>query len=119
MTGPRVLAATLRLRASLDEVAAALAWPDAAALLAAESRLAAALIELGSVRTVAPADRSGIAIELIRARAALARCRVLGAAAGDVSALALAAQGRATGYNRNGATAPRGAMRGSGLKARL
>ncbi len=115
----RVLDATLRLRASLDSVAGALAWPDAAALVAAESGLAAALADLGTVRVVDPADRAAIVAELLRARAALARCRVLGAAASDAAMLSLAAQGKAAGYDRAGVTTSRGALRGAGLKATL
>lgn len=115
----RVLDATLRLRASLDLVAGALAWPDATALLAAEAGLASALADLGAVRHVDPADRAAIVAELIQARAALARCRVLGASASDAATLSLAAQGKAAGYDRGGITISRGALRGAGLKATL
>lgn len=117
MPGSRVLDAALRLRASLESVAGALAVPDVAALLAAEAGLAAALADLGSVRRVEPADRVAIAAELTHARAALARCRVLGASASDVATLALSAQGKAAGYDRAGVTASRGALRGAALKA--
>lgn len=119
MPGSRVLDAAVRLRASLDLVAGALASPDLATLVAAESGLAAALYDLGSVSRVDAADRPLIARELVAARAALARCRVLGAAAADAATLSLAAQGKAAGYTRAGATAPRTSVRGSGLKARL
>ena len=119
MSGLRVLDAALRLRASLDSVAGALALPDVTALLAAEAGLAAALADLGPVRMVDPADRAAIAAELVQARAALARCRILGASASDAATLALAAQGKAAGYNRAGATASRGVLPGAGLKATL
>jgi len=115
----RVIDATHRLRASLDAVAGALAWPDATALLAAESGLAAALSDLGSVRVVDPADRVAIVAELIHARAALARCRVLGASASDAAMLSLAAQGKAAGYDRAGNTRSRVTLRGAALKATL
>jgi len=115
----RVLDATLRLRASLDLVAGALAWPDATALLAAEAGLAAALADLGSVRSVDPSDRTAIVAELIQARAALARCRVLGASASDAATLSLAAQGRAAGYDRAGVITSRATLRGAALKATL
>jgi hypothetical protein len=116
----RLLAAALRLRASLDSVAGALALPDESALLAAESGLAAALADLGSVRQVDPADRAAIAAELQQARAALARCKILGASLSDAATLSLAAQGKAAGYNRGGMTAaPRAAVRGAGLRATL
>ena len=57
--------------------------------------------------------------EVIQARAALARCRVLGAAASDAAMLSLAAQGRAAGYSRAGVTSSGVAFRGAGLKATL
>ncbi|MGE0863530.1 MAG: hypothetical protein AB7P34_06475 [Vicinamibacterales bacterium] len=119
MPGSRVLDAARRLRASLDLVAGALSSPDLATLVAAESGLAAALYDLGSIRRIDAADRAAVASELAAARAALARCRVLGAAAADAATLSLAAQGKAAGYTRAGATAPGATVRGSGLKARL
>lgn len=119
MSASRVLAAALRLRASLDSVAGALAWPDVTGLLMAESGLASALADLGSVKRVDPADRAAVAAELIHARAALARCRILGASASDATTLSLAAQGKAAGYNRSGATIARAAALRGGLKATL
>jgi hypothetical protein len=115
----RVLDAALRLRASLDSVAGALALPDVSALLMAESGLSSALADLGSVSRVDPADRTAIAAELLQARAALARCRVLGASASDAVTLTLAAQGKAAGYTRVGTSKSGAAMRGAGLKATL
>lgn len=115
----RVLDAALRLRASLDMVAGALALPDETALLAAESGLAAALADLGSVRHVEPTDRAAIAAELQQARATLARCKILGASMSDATTLALAAQGKAAGYNRGGVTSNRAVVRGTGLRATL
>lgn len=116
----RVLDAALRLRASLDSVAGALALPDETALLAAESGLAAALADLGSIRQIDPADRVAIAAELQQARAALARCRILGASMSDATTLSLVAQGKAAGYNRGGMTAvPRASVSGTGLRATL
>jgi hypothetical protein len=115
----RVLDAALRLRASLDTVAGALALPDETALLAAESGLATALADLGSVRHVDPADRMAIAAELRQARAALARCKILGASMSDATTLSLAAQGKAAGYDRGGVTRSRAVVRGTGLRATL
>lgn len=116
-----VLDTTARLNASLDEVAAALSAPDAEALLAAETGLAAALTELARPSTVTADERSALAAEVIRARATLARCRILGASAADVALLSLAAQGRAGDYGRSGEPAPSspdGALRHH-LRARL
>lgn len=106
MRGPRVLEATLRLRASLDAIAGALATPDIPRLIAAESELAHALSDIGSIRGVDRADRHALAAELIRARAALSRCRVLGSAASDVARTTLAVQGRSESYSRNGNATP-------------
>lgn len=116
----RVLDAALRLRASLDSVAGALALPDESALLAAESGLAAALADLGSVRQIEPAERAALVAELQQARAALARCKILGASMSDATTLSLAAQGKAAGYGRGGTTIlTRAGVSGTGLRATL
>lgn len=116
-----VLEATARLNASLDAVAAALSAPDADALLAAETGLAAALAELTRPSTVAADERAILAAEVIRARATLARCRILGASVADATRLSLAAQGRAGDYGRSGEPAPSSpdGARGHHLRARL
>jgi hypothetical protein len=111
--------AALRLNASLDEVAAALAVPDADALLAAESGLAAVLAGVTG-HILASGDRTGLAAEITRARATLARCRVLGASLADAARLALGAQGRAADYRRSGElTEAAHDTRGRGLRTRL
>jgi hypothetical protein len=119
MPGPRVIEAALRLRASLDAVAGALSQPDLAGLVAAEADLAAALADIGSVRTVDRADRHALAAELILARAALSRCRVLGAVATDAAKYSLAAQGRADDYGRSGNTAAALPLRGLDFDTRF
>lgn len=103
MRNTSVLDAILHLRASLDVIAAALAEPDVARLTAAEAALAQALTEVGSIRGVERADRHLLAAEVIRARGALQRCRVLGAAAGDAARVTFTAQGRTDSYGRSGA----------------
>lgn len=103
MPNSRVIDAILHLRASLDAIAAALAQPDVAHLTAAEAALADALAEVGSIRGVERADRHMLAAEVIRARAALQRCRVLGGAASDAARASLIAQGRSDSYGRSGA----------------
>jgi hypothetical protein len=105
MRNSRVVDALLHLRASLDAVAAALAQPDVAQLTSAEAALAEALTEVGVIRGVERADRHLIAAEVIRARAALQRCRILGAAASDATRATLTAQGRTDSYGRSGETA--------------
>lgn len=99
-----VLEATLRLRASLDAIAGALSTPDLSRLIAAESELAQALADVGAIRGVDRADRHALAAELIRARVALTRCRILGSAANDVTRVTLAVQGRTESYSRSGNT---------------
>lgn len=112
------IALTARLADALEAVARALSTPDEAALLAAEQRLAAALGDLGGIAPVVSDERAALAGELARARAALMRCRVLGAAATGFVQVALAAQGRSGGYDRM--AAPVGLeLRGTGVKGRL
>jgi hypothetical protein len=103
----------LRLRQALDAVATALAAPNVADLVAAESALSHALAEIASIHLVDRGDRHALAAEVIRARAALQRCRVLGAMAVDATRATLLAQGRGDTYGRRGAAhaasdAPRG-----------
>lgn len=113
------LDAALRVNASLDEVAAALAAPDADALLAAETGLAAALAGLDLSVPASAADRAHVRDLVLRARATLARCQVLGSALSDAARLSLAAQGHSSDYGRSGAEAPAAAARGQRLRARL
>lgn len=118
MTRSPAIARAVRLAAALEAVASALSTPDDAALLAAEQRLAASLVDLGGMTAVASGERAAFATELARARAALARCRVLGAAAADFVQVALAAQGRSGGYDRTATPVGLG-LRGTGMKGRL
>lgn len=103
MRNSRVLDAILHLRASLDAIAGALAQPDVAHLTTAEAALAQALAEVGAIGIVDRADRHRLAAEVIRARAALQRCRILGAMATDAARATLAAQGQSESYGRSGA----------------
>lgn len=99
-------------------MASALSTPDETALLDAEQRLAAALGDLGGMTAVVSGERAAFAIELARARAALVRCRVLGATAADFVQVALAAQGRSGGYDRTATPVGLG-LRGTGMRGRL
>ena len=118
MRHSRVLDAILHLRASLDAIAAALAQPDVAQLTAAEAALAQALAEVGSIRNVDRAERHALAAEVIRARAALKRCLVLGSAARDAARVTLTAQGRSESYGRTG-TASSAPLRGLDFNTRI
>lgn len=114
------LDAAVRLGASLDEVAAALAAPDADALLAAEAGLAATLADLRLPQAGALADPN-LAAAVARARATLARCRILGASLADAARLTLAGSGHGSEYGPSGRTAhdARVDIRGHRLRARL
>ncbi len=115
------LDAAVRLNASLDEIAAALGVPDADALLAAETGLAAALADLHLAPKAALDERAALAAEVARARATLARCRILGSAIADVTRITLAARGQTADYSRSGEPAhdPAGDIRGRRLRTRL
>jgi hypothetical protein len=106
------------LRVALERLAVALARGDAAAVLAAEPLLQAAL-EVGSPDDLAaPEDRAAVAADLAAARAALARCRAVGAASAELTGVTLDVLGRTGSYGRHGAGQPRG-PRGRDLHARV
>lgn len=111
--------APARLAQVLDEMAAALAAPDADALLAVEERLTAVLAELASMPAIAAGERPHLAESVAQARTALARCQVLGAALNDAARLSLDAQGLASQYERSGGHVPAPTSRGHRLHARL
>ncbi len=114
------------LRTALDQLAAAMAGGDIDAVLAAESALQAATeppphaAAAGGLATVVadPASRARLLNEIAGARAALARCRVLGAGAARLVDVTLAALGGAPSYGRHGAGPSRGLPR-RGLEARV
>ena len=106
------------LRVALERLAAALAGGDAAAVLAAEPLLQAAL-EAGPADDLAsPEARASVVDDLAAARAALARCRALGAARAELTGVTLDVLGRTGSYDRHGAGQPRG-PRGRDLHARV
>ncbi len=107
------------LRAALEELAAAMTLGDAGGVLAVEPLLQAAVArQVTTMAAVVEADRAVVLHELTGARAALARCRALGAGAAELTDATLAALGRAPSYSRHGA-GPARAERGRGLKARV
>lgn len=111
--------AAARLAGVLEEMAAAFAAPDADALLALEGRLTAVLTDLASSPAVAAGDEPGLAESVARARTALARCQVLGAALDDAARLSLEALGVSSQYERSGGHIPAPTSRGHRLHARL
>lgn len=100
-SGLRPHPAALRLRATLEALAHALAHARLEALLACETELASALSEFSRQSPAGPWDRTATARELGAASAALTRCRRLGATLADVARLSLTAQGRAGGYGQD------------------
>src|SRR5262245_36210964 len=105
------------LRASLDAVAAALASSNLDGLLAAESRLHSALADIRRLGHVAPSERHALRTELIRARAALARCRALGTLFSDMTAGITRVVGGGS-YDRAGSAAS-AAVRGVDVDSRF
>jgi hypothetical protein len=73
-------------------------------LLACESDLASVLAEMEHGPASGTWDQHATARELGAARAALTRCRRLGATLGDLARLSLVAQGRDGGYSRQART---------------
>lgn len=107
------------LRLALEQLATAMTLGEADAVLAAEPVLQAAVARHAAIM-VAPASagRDLVRLDLRRARAALARCRALGAGRAAVAAATLDALGRAPSYSRQGA-GPSRSLRGRRLKARV
>ena len=92
------LTAVARLRAAIEDTAAALAAGDLDRLLASDTALQAALHELPSLAAVHPDDQPLFRRELEGAAAALLRCRRLGANLADFVRLSFDAQGGQLGY---------------------
>jgi hypothetical protein len=115
------LDATARLAAVLDDLATALAVPDAEALWAIEARLGPALAAVAAPGDVSPSDRARMAEVLAGARLSLTRCEVLGASLSDAARLSLMAQGLSGHYGPSGGDAGAVASvgRGQHLRARL
>lgn len=93
------------LRTVLEGLAGALAAGDATAVLDHEPVLRAALSRTGATPALADDHREDTRRDLEAARAALARCRALGAANAVLVTATLDALGRAAGYTRQGAEA--------------
>ena len=107
------------LRAALDQLAAAMSLGDADAVLAVEPVLQAAVSrQTATMISLASPERVVVLHHIASARAALARCRALGAGRAAVAAATLDALGRAPSYSRQGA-GPTRSLRGRRLKARV
>jgi hypothetical protein len=94
--------AAARLRAALEDTAAALAGADLDRLLASDALLQKVLGEIHAgpvqIRSGPVPATPALRAEVEHARAALRRCRRLGAVVGDYVRLSLDAQGAGLGY---------------------
>lgn len=96
---PDVVVAASRLRAAVEDTAAALAGADLPRLLASETLLQKVLGELPPAPgSLTPADRARLRHEVEEAQAALRRCRAHGGILIDFVRLSLGAQSQALGY---------------------
>jgi len=111
------LTAVARLRAALEETAAALAAGDLDRLLGAETSLQAVLHELPQRVAPGPDERPLFRRELDGAATALLRCRRLGANLSDFVRLSLDAHGGQLGYEPTQSAAVALAGRGFTTKA--
>jgi hypothetical protein len=95
---PDVVVAASRLRAAVEETAAALAGADLPRLLASDALLQRVLGDILPSGPLTVKDRERLRAEAEEAQAALRRCRRLGAVLNDVVRLSLGAQGQGLGY---------------------
>jgi len=95
---PDVVVAASRLRAAIEETAAALAGADLQRLLASDALLQKVLSDLPTPASLDADGRARLRHEVEDAQTALRRCRRLGAALTDVVRYSLDAQGRGLGY---------------------
>jgi hypothetical protein len=103
----------------LESLGDALAIPALDPLVQAESRLAAAVEHLRQLtaRPLNPGLHAVLREDILRARAALERCQRLGGSLEFVVHAAMAAQGRASHYDKQGSgalSAPAGAFEAKG-----
>jgi hypothetical protein len=92
--GRSLLEAATSLRSALEHTGDGLAAANLNALLDSEIALAAALAVLPTERGSVDGVRDEILLELVRARAALTRCRRLGGALSEMVRVTMSAQGR-------------------------
>jgi hypothetical protein len=95
---PDVVVAASRLRAAVEETAAALLGADLQRLLASDALLQKVLNDIPPSDTLTAHDRARLRHEVEEAQSALRRCRRLGAVLTDVVRLSLGAQGLGLGY---------------------
>ncbi len=100
--GRTLLAAVTQLRTALEETGDALATARLDGMLSSGIALAAALAVLPSERGQVDGERDLVLQELVRARAALTRCRRLGGSMSGLVRRSLGASGRMGAYGADG-----------------
>jgi hypothetical protein len=95
---PDVVVAASRLRAAVEETAAALAGADLPRLLASDALLQKVLGDIPPAGSLTANHRARLRHEVEAAQTALRRCRILGGVLNDVVRLSLGAQGQGLGY---------------------
>jgi hypothetical protein len=103
---PVVVVAAARLRAAVEETAAALAGADLDRLLASDAQLLTVINDIPRSPSLSAADRLRLRQEVEHAQAALGRCRRLGSTLNDFVRFSLDAQGQTPGYEPRRAAAP-------------
>jgi hypothetical protein len=92
--GTRAVAAVTRLRAALEQTAAAMARPHLETLLAGESEIEGALADLTVMDSLSTEEQHAVRVEVDKTRGALVRCQRLGHALDHFVRISLEAQGR-------------------------
>jgi hypothetical protein len=95
---PDAVVAASRLRAAIEETAAALAGADLQRLLASDAVVRKVLSDIPPPASLSADARARLRHEVEEAQSALRRCRRLGAALTDVVRFTLDAQGQGLGY---------------------
>jgi hypothetical protein len=100
--GRSLLEAATSLRTALERTGDGLATANLNSLLDSEIALAAALAVLPAERGNVDGVRDEVLQELVRARAALTRCRRLGGALSEMVRVTMHVQGRVGAYGADG-----------------
>jgi len=103
---PDVVVAAARLRAAVEDTAAALAGADLDRLLASEAQLLTVLNDIPRSPSLTLEERSRLRQEVEHAQSALRRCRRLGSTLNDFVRFSLDAQGQTPGYEPRRTAAP-------------
>jgi hypothetical protein len=102
---PAIVSAAARLRAAVEETAAALAGADLDRLLASDAQLLTVINDIPR-SSLNAADKARLREEVEHAQRALRRCRRLGSTLNDFVRFSLDAQGQTPGYEPRRPAAP-------------